>query len=139
MISDICLVECDATAGGTGIGMGGAEEHMIREKIRMTINMEDSGQVGKTLQTVFEYMAADPGCSRSSLKLDMEEGLKLSITSEWTNKIGHQKYLNSDAFFVLMILLDVSVHSPRIEYEIVEEVHGLDYISKLRLNDESPM
>ena len=53
MISDIYLVECGATAGGTGSWMGGAEEHMIREKIRMTVNMEDSGQVGKTLQTVF--------------------------------------------------------------------------------------
>ncbi len=112
---------------------------MIREIVTMEIQPDNDEQAKDTIRFVAEYMHADSGCLKSSFNIETEQNINLRITSEWSNDISHQRYISSEAFLGLMLLLDLAVPEPQIRYEVIEEVHGLEYISKHRLNGSSPM
>lgn len=112
---------------------------MVREIIKMNVSLENGRQIKDTLQLIAEYMGADSGCLKANISIDINNDLRLGITSEWRDRLSHQKYIGSDAFLAFMLLLDLAVPEPQIKYEMIEDVHGLEYISMQRLGDNSPM
>ena len=105
---------------------------MIREIVKMQVNKEHMEQIMATVRIVVGNMISDSGCRKCNLSIEIDDDLHLGITSEWRDQLSHHQYTRSDTFLALLLLLDMSVTDPEVKYEVVNEIHGLEYVSGQR-------
>ena len=109
---------------------------MFSTCVRMTI--EWSVPLGQTrpITMALHSLAAEVRTSRGnigcSVATDIGNRGTVRYTEEWLTEEDLRHHVRSDTFAQLVTLMEDATHPPRIEFTLVHETRGLDYVEEVR-------
>jgi quinol monooxygenase YgiN len=90
----------------------------------------------RLLTMALHTLAADTrstrGCIGCSVTTDIGNRGTVRYTEEWLTDEDLRRHVRSDIFGQLVTLIDNATEPPRIEFKLVHETRGLDFVEEVR-------
>jgi quinol monooxygenase YgiN len=90
----------------------------------------------RLLTMALHSIAADTrttrGCVGCSVKTDIGNRGTVRYTEEWLTEEDLRQRVRADSFAQLATLIEEATHPPRIEFTLVHETRGLDFVEEAR-------
>jgi quinol monooxygenase YgiN len=102
---------------------------VIQLLLRMTLAPGDDKDVVDALRSVMLPARLDRGCARAQILRDIDAPEVISYLEEWPRDQDIQERIRSGPFRHLLALMEAAPSAPSIEFRIVTEVHGLEYVA----------
>jgi quinol monooxygenase YgiN len=84
------------------------------------------------LHTVAADTRTTRGCIGCSVATDIGNRGTVRYTEEWLTEEELRHHVRSDIFGQLVTLIDNAIEPPRIEFKLVHETRGLDFVEEVR-------
>jgi quinol monooxygenase YgiN len=109
---------------------------MFSTCVRMTIEwLVPLGQT-RPITMALHSLAADTrgarGCLGCSVATDIGNRGIVRYTEEWLTEEDMRQRVRSDSFAQLVVLMEDASQPPRIEFSLVHETRGLDFVEEIR-------
>ena len=72
------------------------------------------------------------GCAGCSVSTDMAERGKVRYTEAWQTEDDLRQRMQSETFSQLIMLIEDSTQPPRIEFTLLHETRGFDFVAEVR-------
>lgn len=105
---------------------------MIIELVGIVASPKNRTELGKALASLLEPTRAEPGCLSCLLYQNWSDANVLYIESRWATLDNLIHHICSDRYKWLLLLMELGVERPTIEFLTVSEVKGLDFIEANR-------
>jgi quinol monooxygenase YgiN len=105
---------------------------MIHATIRILIPPKRRGEVLGILTTLAERSRFDPDCVSCRVYQDVELEPMILFDQIWTNKEALERYLRSEEFLKVLLIVDMSPEPPEIRFDEVSRSSGVETIEKAR-------
>ncbi|UCF78534.1 MAG: antibiotic biosynthesis monooxygenase [Candidatus Eiseniibacteriota bacterium] len=105
---------------------------MVRLTIELVVSEELCEQVARYFRALVGPTSAAPGCVRCTACRGLMEPRQFFLRVEWSTREDLEAYMRSNSFGSLLNLLDLAYKSPRVSFETVTEVKGLEYVAEVR-------
>ncbi|MCI0389466.1 MAG: hypothetical protein MOB07_11985 [Acidobacteria bacterium] len=105
---------------------------MIIELVGIVASAENCEELGLALSTLLGPTQIKPGCLSCLLYQDWSDANVLYLESRWETPKDLIHHIRSDAYKRLLLLMELGVEPPSIEFLSVSEVRGLDLIEATR-------
>ena len=105
---------------------------MFIELVGIVASPKNRVELGKALFSLLKNIQAEPGCISCLLYQDWSDGKALYIESRWEALNDLVQHIRSDRYKMLLLLMELGVERPAIEFLTVTEVKGLDFIEAAR-------
>jgi quinol monooxygenase YgiN len=105
---------------------------MIIELVGIVAPPEKRDELCKVLSSWLEPTRVEPGCLSCLLYQDWSDANVLYIESRWETLNDLIYHIGSDRYKRLLLLMEMGVEQPTIEFLTVSEVRGLDFIEAIR-------
>lgn len=110
---------------------------MIQLLVRLTAASGHSQELVQALHPFARRATQSAGCRSAHLAADVGEVGVLWYCEEWDDVEALEAKLRSEPFTEFLALSETSVTQPFIEFRVVQECRGLDYVSNVRGGDDS--
>jgi quinol monooxygenase YgiN len=105
---------------------------MIQVTLRIVAPPEKRDEVIRTFRTLLGPTRVQRGCIRCGLYQDVEQENGLSYIEQWETRADLETHLRSDQFWRLLTLIDLSTEPPEIEFSLISETLGMEYLAAVR-------
>jgi quinol monooxygenase YgiN len=105
---------------------------MIIEWVGIVASPNDRGELGRVLHSLLGPIQVKPGCISCLIYQDWVDENVLYIESRWETLNDLIHYIRSDTYKRLLLLMELGVEPPTIEFLTVTEVNGLDFVEATR-------
>jgi quinol monooxygenase YgiN len=106
----------------------------IHVTIRTTIPAAQKHAAVVTLRSMIEQIKLEEGCLGCRLYQDLQNTDALMLEAAWSEEILLQRYLASDQFHTVLLVIEMAVEPPEIRFATVAHVSGLETIEKARMH-----
>ena len=72
------------------------------------------------------------GCSDASVAADIDDAGVLWYSEEWEDLEDLEGYMRTNAFARMLALLEAAVQPPLMEFRVISETRGLEYVAAVR-------
>ena len=72
------------------------------------------------------------GCSAVHVAAEIDDAGALWYCEEWQDRNHLEDYMRTNQFARLLALVETGASSPLLEFRIVSEIRGLDYVASVR-------
>ena len=105
---------------------------MVIETVGIVTSPEKCEELGRALSSLLGQTQVEPGCLSCLLYQDWADANVLHIESRWetTNDLIH--HIQSDRYKWLLLLIELGIEAPSIEFLTVSEIRGMDLIEATR-------
>ena len=69
------------------------------------------------------------GCRFAQICQAVDENRRIQYVEEWDNESDLQAQFGSERFVRLFTLLETAIERPVVEFRVIAETHGLEYIA----------
>lgn len=104
----------------------------------MTLETGDYKGVVEALRSVMLPARLERGCAHVQILRDIDVPEVITYLEEWPRDEDIQERIRSGPFRHLLALMEAAPSPPSIEFRIVSEVHGLEYIAAVRADTPTP-
>jgi len=108
-------------------------DEMIIELVGIVASTKNRTELGEALCSLLEPTRAEPGCLSCLIYQNWADTNVLYIESRWATLDNLINHIRSDKYKWLLLLMELGVEPPTIEFLTVSDVKGLDFIEANRL------
>jgi quinol monooxygenase YgiN len=89
-------------------------------------------EVDETLRMLEGPTSVQPGCNCSSYYRDLQNECEFAVVQEWSSQLHLKRYLKSDLYKKLLVLIDFAEEQPDLNFYFCESRAGLELVKKVR-------
>ena len=105
---------------------------MVLATIRMTFSSKKVGEALRILRSMAEQSRVQPGCLSCQVYRNGQEDNVLMFEQQWNNEADLERYLRSDDYQKVLLLLEMAMKKPEIRFDTVLSSRGIEAIEKAR-------
>ena len=105
---------------------------MILATIRMTMPAKKFGEALRILRSMAEQSRVQPGCLSCQVYRNGQEDNVLMFEQQWSNEADLERYLRSDDYQKVLLLLEMAIKEPEIRFDTIMSSTGIETIEKAR-------
>ena len=105
---------------------------MILATVRMMIPRRSHDGVLKILNILAGQNRIRLGCLSSRIYKDVEEDTAIVYEELWKNKEDLENYLRSDGYNRLLLVMEMALQSPEVNFNTISKSSGIEMIEKAR-------
>lgn len=105
---------------------------MVQLTMKITAASGHAHHLVDALHVVMQLARQSSNCSGSHIAADVDEAGAFWYVEDWQDQEALRERLQSDGFSQLLALMETSVTTPSLEFRMVEESRGLDYVAAVR-------
>lgn len=102
----------------------------IRATARMQLPPKKYEEAFKILRLIVEQSRVQPGCISSRIYGDLEKKNTLLVEGIWQDKDDLEKYLCSEEYRKLLLVVEMALKCPEIRFETIAVSTGIETIAK---------
>jgi quinol monooxygenase YgiN len=106
---------------------------MILASVTIIAGIGQREELRRALRALIGPIRVEPGCLGCHLYADVEQPHALTLVEEWATDADVERRLRSDDYRLLLQLMELSPHPPKISFHVIELTQGLDRIQQARL------
>jgi quinol monooxygenase YgiN len=110
---------------------------VIQLLVSLTAASGHSQELVQALQPLARRATQSAGCRGAHLAADVDDAQVFWYCEEWDDVQALEAKLRSESFTEFLALAETSVTQPFIEFRVVQESRGLDYVSAVRRGHDS--
>ena len=110
---------------------------MIQLLVSLTAASGHSQELVQALQPLARRATQSAGCRGAHLAADVSDAHVFWYCEEWDDVEALEAKLRTESFTDFLALAETSVTPPFIEFRVIQEFRGLDYVSAVRRGHES--
>jgi len=103
--------------------------------VRLTAASSKAHQLVEALQALKPKRLLGSGCTGAHIAADVDEANAFWYVEDWKDTAALEIELRTDRFSRLLALLETSDEFPALEFRLVSETRGLDYVAEVRKVD----
>jgi quinol monooxygenase YgiN len=111
---------------------------MIQLIVRLTARVGRSHELVQALHPLIRRAAQSTGCRGAHLAADVEEADVFWYCEDWDDGKALEARVQTDQFSELLGLMETSVEPPLLEFRVIDDVKGLDYVATVRGGSTAP-
>lgn len=104
----------------------------VRMTIEWFVPLGQTRPITMALHSLAGETRATRGCIGCSVSTDIGNRGTVRYTEEWLTEEDLRQHVRSDIFGHLVTLMDGATEPPRIEFKLVHETRGLDFVAEVR-------
>lgn len=89
----------------------------------------------EALRSVMLPARLERGCSRAQILRDVDVPEVISYVEEWPRTEDLENRIRASRFGQVLALMEAAPAPPTIEFRVVSEVRGLEYVASIRSSD----
>ena len=105
---------------------------MVLATIRMTFPSKKVGEALRILRSMAEQSRVQPGCLSCQVYRNGQEDNVLMFEQQWNNEADLERYLRSDDYQKVLLLLEMAIKEPEIRFDTIMSSTGIETIEKAR-------
>jgi quinol monooxygenase YgiN len=105
---------------------------MVQLLLRLTAASGRSHELVQALHPLVRRASHSAGCRGAHLAADVEDADVFWYCEEWDDPKGLEARVRTEQFSELLSLMETSVEPPMLEFRVIDETRGLDYVSAVR-------
>ena len=105
---------------------------MVLATIRMTFSSKKVGEALRILRSMAEQSRVQPGCLSCQVYRNGQEDNVLMFEQQWSNEADLERYLRSDDYQKVLLLLEMAMKEPEIRFDTITSSTGIETIEKAR-------
>jgi quinol monooxygenase YgiN len=105
---------------------------MVQLLVRITAATGQSHRLVQALHVLMRRALQVPGCSAAHIGADVEAADVFWYWEDWQDARDLEERMRTSQFSQLLALLETSASAPSVEFRVVEQSRGLDYIAAVR-------
>jgi hypothetical protein len=105
---------------------------MIQLLARFIVPKEDLDEEVEALRTVLWGVQQARACRFAQISFPAEDDGRIEYVEEWDNELELCAQFESERFVRLLGLFEVATKPPVIEFRVISETYGLEYITSRR-------
>jgi quinol monooxygenase YgiN len=105
---------------------------MVHVIVRLTSQPGRSHALIEALHMLMQRSLQTSGCSNAHLAADIDEADVFWYSEDWLDVGALEARLRGEHFLQLLALIETSVSPPLLEFRMVEERRGLEYVAAVR-------
>jgi quinol monooxygenase YgiN len=106
---------------------------MVQTVLRLTADSRHKGELVQALLGLARSAHSERGFISSRVCQEETNSSELFYEEEWSTRQDLERQIRSPRYSQLLALMEISKTQPKIEFRLVSEVRGLEYIEALRL------
>jgi quinol monooxygenase YgiN len=111
---------------------------MVQLTVKITAALGRAHQLIDALHMLMRRAQQAKGCSGAHIAADLDEPDAFWYVEDWQDPRALEARLRSDDASQLLALMETSVKAPSLEFRMIEQSRGLDYVEAARSRgDES--
>jgi len=108
---------------------------MILATLRMVMSPENFAEVLRILLRTAERTRVETGCDRYRVYQDAQETRAILLEAAWNSEEELDQYLRSDDFLEVLMVMEMAVEQPEIQFSTIAGVTGLERAMAARSKD----
>jgi quinol monooxygenase YgiN len=110
-----------------------AEETIVVQLlVRLTAAPGRAPQLAEALRLMKRRAHGRPGCGDAYVAADIDDAGVLWYSEEWEDRDDLEEHMRTNAFARMLALLETAVQPPLMEFRVVSETRGLEYVAAVR-------
>jgi quinol monooxygenase YgiN len=109
-----------------------AVANMVIAIVDIKATSETREELRRALSSLSGPTEAEAGCTSCQLYQGVSEASVLRVESRWKEASDLLRHLRSDNYKRLLLMMELGVEAPTIEFFTVSELRGLDFIKAAR-------
>jgi len=105
---------------------------MVQLTVRLTAKSGRAHQLVEALYSRMRRTRRQSGCSDAHLAADIDAADDFWYLENWENVQALDDELRTDGFSQLLALIETSVRPPLLEFRVITETRGLEYVTAVR-------
>jgi quinol monooxygenase YgiN len=105
---------------------------VVQLSIRLTAAPNKAHELVQALHALMPRPSGSRGCMEAHIAADVERANTFWYAEDWPERAALEAHLRSDRFSQLLALLETAVDPPLVEFRVVTETLGLDYVVGVR-------
>ena len=105
---------------------------MVQLTMRLTATSGRAHQLVEALHTRMRRTRRQSGCSDAHIAADVDEADAFWYVENWQNAQALDDELRTDRFSQLLALMETSAGPPLLEFRVITETRGLEYVTAVR-------
>jgi quinol monooxygenase YgiN len=105
---------------------------MVIAIVDIKASLEKREELRRALSSLSGPTEAEAGCTSYQLYQEIPDTCVLRVISRWKAKSDLLRHIQSDTYKRLLLLMELGVEPPTIEFYTVSELRGLDLIKAAR-------
>jgi quinol monooxygenase YgiN len=105
---------------------------MVQLTVRLTAISGRAHQLIEALHTLMRQARRSGGCATAHIAADVDEANSFWYVEDWQDAAALEGDLKTERFSQLLALLETSAQPPALEFRMVGETRGLEYITAVR-------
>ena len=105
---------------------------MVQLVVRLMAASGKSHEVVQALQPLVRLALQTSGCRAAHLSADIERADVFWYCEDWDDADGLEGRVRTESFSQLLAVMETSAEPPLIEFRLIQESRGLDYVAAVR-------
>jgi quinol monooxygenase YgiN len=105
---------------------------MVQMTVRLTAASGHALELVEALHTLMRPARRHGGCAGAHIAADVDEANAFWYVEDWQDAGALERELRTDRFSQLLALMETSAQRPVLEFRVVTETRGLDYVTAAR-------
>jgi quinol monooxygenase YgiN len=108
---------------------------VLQLSIRLTAAPNKAHELVQALHALMPRPGVGRGCTEAHIAADFERGNTFWYGEDWAEAAALEAHLRSDRFSQLLALLETAAEPPLVEFRVITDTRGLDYVAAVRNAD----
>ncbi len=109
---------------------------MVLATLRMMFSAKKVGEALRILRSMAEQSRVQPGCLSCQIYRNGQEDNVLMFEQQWSNEADLERYLRSDDYRQVLIVLEMAIKQPEIRFDTIVSSTGVETVEKARSSIE---
>jgi quinol monooxygenase YgiN len=105
---------------------------VVQLTVRLTAKAGRAHQLVQALRTVMQHAVLNGACSGAHIAADVDETNAFWYVEDWQDVRELERQLRTERFSHLLALLETAPVQPLLEFRVVAETRGLEYVAAVR-------
>jgi quinol monooxygenase YgiN len=105
---------------------------MVQLTVRLTAAPGRAHQLVQALHALMRRAQQNEGCSAAHIAADATAGDEFWYSEDWEDVEALEGDMRSDRFSQLLALMETSAQPPLLEFRLIAETRGLEYVTAVR-------
>jgi quinol monooxygenase YgiN len=105
---------------------------VVQLTVRLTAKAGRAQQLVQALRSVMKHAVLNGACSGAYIAADVDEANAFWYCEDWQDALELEGQLRTERFSHLLALLETAPVPPLLEFRVVAETRGLDYVAAVR-------
>jgi quinol monooxygenase YgiN len=105
---------------------------MVQMTVRLTATTGHAYQLVEALHALMRQTRGQSGCADVHIAADVDEANAFWYCEDWSTAKALESDMRTDRFSQLLALMETSARAPTLEFRLISETRGLEYVTAAR-------